>query len=80
MMMPQRATISCFCRTIFVDTPIFAWFGAPVAVVVARQNGLPTHAMITFLAMILTTGLGVTLGFHRLFSHRSATSRPVDGP
>jgi stearoyl-CoA desaturase (Delta-9 desaturase) len=79
MMMPQRATISCFCRTIFVDTPIFALIGAPVAVVVAMQHGLPTHAMITFLVMIFATGLGVTLGFHRLFSHRSfATSRPIE--
>jgi stearoyl-CoA desaturase (Delta-9 desaturase) len=79
MMMPQRATISCFCRTIFVDTPIFALIGAPVAVVVTMQHGLPTHTMITFLVMIFATGLGVTLGFHRLFSHRSfATSRPVE--
>ena len=56
MMMPQRATISCFCRTIFVDTPIFALIGAPVAVVVATQHGLPTHAMITFLVMIFELG------------------------
>src|SRR6266478_6086613 len=58
MMMPQRATISRFCRIIFVDTPIFALIGAPVAVVVALQHGLPTHTMITFLVMIFATGLG----------------------
>ena len=79
MMIPQRATINLFCRTIFVDIPIFALIGAPVAVVVALQHGLPIHAMITFMVMTLTTSLGITLGYHRLFSHHSfATSRPVE--
>jgi stearoyl-CoA desaturase (delta-9 desaturase) len=76
MTMPQRSTISRVCRRIFVDTPIFALIGAPIAVVVAFEYGLPTHGIIAFLVMALATGLGITLGFHRLFSHRSfVTSR-----
>ena len=76
MTMPQRSTISRVCRRIFVDTPIFALIGAPIAVVVAFEYGLPTHGIIALLVMALATGLGITLGFHRLFSHRSfVTSR-----
>jgi stearoyl-CoA desaturase (delta-9 desaturase) len=76
MKMPQHSTISRACRRVFADTPIFALIGAPIAIVVAFQYGLPTHGIITFLVMAFVTGLGITLGFHRLFSHRSfATSR-----
>jgi stearoyl-CoA desaturase (delta-9 desaturase) len=77
--MPQRATIGSFCRVILVDTPIFALIGGPLAVAIAIGYGLPTHTIITFLVMVFATGLGTTLGFHRLFSHRSfATSRQVE--
>ena len=48
--------------------------GAGIAVIVAAQYGRPTHAMITLWAMLFMAGLGVTLGFHRLFSHRSFTT------
>ena len=48
--------------------------GAGIAVMVAIQYGRPTHAMITLWAMLFMAGLGVTLGFHRLFSHRSFTT------
>jgi stearoyl-CoA desaturase (delta-9 desaturase) len=77
--MPQRATIGALCRTIFINTPVFALAGAPAALIFAFQHGLPTHAGITFVAMMLATGLGTTLGFHRLFAHRAfATARPVE--
>ncbi len=53
--------------------------GAPVAVVVACLYGLPAHAVVVMFAMAYATGFGVTLGFHRLFTHRSfSTSRPVE--
>ena len=36
------------------------------------------HDVLVFGLMYIATGLGVTVGFHRLFTHRSfATSRPV---
>jgi stearoyl-CoA desaturase (Delta-9 desaturase) len=79
MMMPKGTAISRFCWTILVDTPIFALIGGPIAVVVAVQHGLPTHTLITFFVMVFATGLGITLGFHRLFSHRAFTTwRPVE--
>ena len=53
--------------------------GAPAAVAVACVCGLPTHAVVGMFALAYATGFGVTLGFHRLFAHRSfATSRHVE--
>lgn len=53
--------------------------GAPVAVAVAWGYGLPAHAVVGMFVLAYATGFGVTLGFHRLFAHRSyATSRPVE--
>jgi stearoyl-CoA desaturase (Delta-9 desaturase) len=45
--------------------------GAGVALVLVALHGRPLHAMASFWAMSLATGLGVTIGFHRLFAHRS---------
>jgi stearoyl-CoA desaturase (Delta-9 desaturase) len=53
--------------------------GTAVAVILAALYGLPTHAIVTMAVMTVLTGLGVTLGFHRLFSHRSfATFRSAE--
>jgi stearoyl-CoA desaturase (Delta-9 desaturase) len=53
--------------------------GAPVAIVVACIYGVPTHAVVGMFVMAYATGFGVTIGFHRLFAHRSfATSRTVE--
>jgi len=77
--MLQRARVAASLETIFVNTPILAIVGAPVALVVALRYGVPRHAWIMFGAMVLATGLGTTLGFHRLLAHRSfATFRPVE--
>ena len=41
-------------------------------------NLLHWHDVLVFAIMYVATGLGVTVGFHRLFTHRSfATSRPM---
>ena len=45
--------------------------GAGFALVLVALYGRPLHAMGSFWAMSLATGLGVTIGFHRLFAHRS---------
>jgi stearoyl-CoA desaturase (Delta-9 desaturase) len=53
--------------------------GAVLAVAVAYIFGLPTHAIVTLFGMAYATGFGVTVGFHRLFTHRSfATFRPIE--
>jgi stearoyl-CoA desaturase (Delta-9 desaturase) len=53
--------------------------GAATAVVVASIYGRPPHAIVTFWVMAFATGLGLNIGFHRLFAHHSfATIRPVE--
>jgi stearoyl-CoA desaturase (delta-9 desaturase) len=53
--------------------------GAVAAIAVACVYGVPTHAVVGMFVLAYATGFGVTLGFHRLFAHRSfATSRPVE--
>lgn len=54
-------------------------FGAPAAIAVAIVWKVPTHALVSLVAIVIVSGLGVTLGVHRLFSHRSyATSQTVE--
>lgn len=45
--------------------------GAPTAVAIAIVYGLPAHAVVSLLVGGVAAGLGITLGFHRLFTHRS---------
>jgi stearoyl-CoA desaturase (Delta-9 desaturase) len=50
-----------------------------VAVVLLWGNGVGWHDLALFAAMYFLTGFGVTVGFHRLLTHRSfATSKPVE--
>jgi stearoyl-CoA desaturase (delta-9 desaturase) len=53
--------------------------GGPAAVACACVYGLPAHALVSLYVMVHVAGFGVTMGFHRLFCHRSyETSRPVE--
>ncbi|MFO0799932.1 MAG: acyl-CoA desaturase [Gemmataceae bacterium] len=53
--------------------------GTPAAVAAACVYGLPRHVAVAAFLMALASGLGVTIGFHRLFTHRAfATVRPVE--
>jgi stearoyl-CoA desaturase (delta-9 desaturase) len=57
-------------------TPII---GTIATIVLAFLYGLPAHAVVSFFLVGVTTALGVTVGFHRLFTHRSfATSKFVE--
>jgi stearoyl-CoA desaturase (delta-9 desaturase) len=50
-----------------------------VAVVLLWGNGVGPHDLVLFAVMYVVTGFGVTVGFHRLLTHRSfATSKPVE--
>ncbi|HEV3386996.1 MAG TPA: acyl-CoA desaturase [Gemmata sp.] len=70
---PNYAPVNSLA-TIFAPT-----IGALIAIVLACVYGLPAHAVVGLFAMAYATGFGVTVGFHRLFAHRSfATSRPVE--
>ena len=49
------------------------------AIVLFWGNGVGAHDLVFFAVMYLLTGFGVTIGFHRLLTHRSfATSKPVE--
>ena len=53
--------------------------GAVVAVIMAALYGRPAHATVMLVVMMFATGLGITVGYHRLFAHRAfATFRPVE--
>jgi stearoyl-CoA desaturase (Delta-9 desaturase) len=53
--------------------------GAAIAVAVAALYGRPIHAKLTLVVMLFVTGTGATIGYHRLFAHRSfVTFRPVE--
>jgi stearoyl-CoA desaturase (delta-9 desaturase) len=55
------------------------WVGVPATIALACADGLPVHAIVSFLVMGHLVGIGVTMGYHRLFTHRSfQTSRPVE--
>jgi stearoyl-CoA desaturase (delta-9 desaturase) len=63
----------------FLIPHLALWVGVPAAVVLACADGLPPHALASAAVMAHLAGLGVTMGFHRLFTHRSfQTSRPVE--
>ena len=42
-----------------------------VAIALFWGNGVGAHDLVLFGAMYLITGFGVTIGFHRLLTHRS---------
>jgi fatty-acid desaturase len=54
------------------STELAPVIGAAAAVVVASIYGRPPHAIVTFWVMLFATGLGLNLGFHRLFAHCSS--------
>jgi stearoyl-CoA desaturase (delta-9 desaturase) len=51
--------------------------GALIALVVAWRHGVPAHAIVSFFALAFITGLSVSLGLHRLFSHHSFATFPA---
>jgi stearoyl-CoA desaturase (delta-9 desaturase) len=74
-------------RTVRPSWPVFSiliplvamGIGAPAAIVLACAEGLPIHVLVTAGVIAHITGLAVTMGYHRLFTHRSfQTSRPVE--
>jgi stearoyl-CoA desaturase (delta-9 desaturase) len=53
--------------------------GIVVAIVVLWNQAVSWHDLIVMLVLYVISALGVTVGFHRLLTHRSfATSKPVE--
>ena len=61
--------------TLAIVTVPFAGLGA--AVWLAWGHGLSLADVLLAVLFYLVTGLGVTVGFHRLFTHRSFTATPA---
>ena len=71
-MAEQLETVYSRFIALTVIGPLGSLFiGAPVAVAVAVVYGLPIHAVVLLLAIGIAAGLGVTVGFHRMLTHRS---------
>lgn len=68
------------CRTVSgVPVELIPMLGGPLALVVVLVKGAPSHALVSMVVLYFVSGLGITAGFHRLFTHRSfATSRPME--
>src|SRR5262245_373217 len=67
----DRLVSPCYAKLNGWLTELLPLIGAILALIVAFHYGRPTHAVVTFGGFALITGLGVSLGLHRLFSHRS---------
>jgi stearoyl-CoA desaturase (delta-9 desaturase) len=63
----------------FLIPQIALYVGAPAAIICACYYGLPLHVVVVFAVMLHLTGIGTTMGLHRLFCHRSfETVRPIE--
>ena len=74
--MPEMPTVDKIANLVAVILP----FIATIAAVVLFWNQIVTPAdLVILLVMYLITGLAITVGFHRLLTHRSfQTSKPVE--
>jgi stearoyl-CoA desaturase (delta-9 desaturase) len=64
-------------RIITGTVTVVPFFALGVAVWQAWNSLLHWHDVVVFLVFYAATGLGVTVGFHRLFTHRSFKTRPA---
>ncbi len=75
---PPAAPRAPFARLWGWPNNLLLVVGSVAAVVLALRDGLTYEAHAVTLTLGLLTGLGVTLGFHRLFTHRAfETYRPL---
>jgi stearoyl-CoA desaturase (delta-9 desaturase) len=65
-------------RVFILLTSVVPLIGVALAGVLLWRRGLGPSDVVAFVAMASLTGLGVTVGYHRLLTHRAfETSRPV---
>ena len=74
---PPRTFVGGVRATVTVAIVIVPFAGLGVAVWLAWGHGLRLADVLLAVAFYLVTGLGVTVGFHRLLTHRSFTAAPV---
>ncbi len=61
---PTFILLSLICLVALVGVPLFGYF-----------VGYSTFDWVLFVTLYIITGLGITVGYHRLFSHRSFTCK-----
>src|SRR3954462_15534839 len=64
-------------RIITGTVTVVPFFALGVAVWQAWNSLLHWHDVFVFLLLYAATGLGITVGFHRLFTHRSFKAKPA---
>jgi stearoyl-CoA desaturase (delta-9 desaturase) len=77
---PHAARLSRLSRTITLLAVMLPLAGFITAMIMLWGVGFDWVTLIVFAVMYLATGFGVTIGFHRLFTHRAfETNRFVKG-
>ncbi|HUA74747.1 MAG TPA: acyl-CoA desaturase [Solirubrobacteraceae bacterium] len=65
-------------RVFIFATSVFPLIGVLAAVVLLWNHGVGMSDLVAFAVMITVTGLGISVGYHRLLTHRSfETFRPL---
>jgi stearoyl-CoA desaturase (delta-9 desaturase) len=64
-------------RRHFMLLDLLPFLGTLGAIVLASYRGISTLDLALFFAMWLATGLGLTVGYHRLFTHRAFATAPA---
>ena len=68
-------------RRHFVIFDVLPFFGTMLALGLLFYRPIGVVDVALFLAMWLITGFGLTVGYHRLFTHRAfKASRPLKSP
>ena len=74
---PPRTVAGAVRVAVTLAIVIVPFAGLGVAVWLAWGHGLRLADVLLATALYLVTGLGVTIGFHRLLTHRSFTAAPA---
>ncbi len=75
----QFKKTSAVQRAVVLGLVIIPLLGLATAIWLAWGTGLSILDLVLFFVMYQITGLGITIGFHRLFTHRSfETVRPIE--
>ena len=74
---PPRTAAGAVRAAVTLAIVIVPFAGLGVAVWLAWGHGLSLADVLLAVAFYLVTGLGVTIGFHRLLTHRSFTAAPA---
>jgi stearoyl-CoA desaturase (Delta-9 desaturase) len=74
---PPRTAAGAVRIAVTLAIVIVPFAGLGVAVWLAWGHGLSLADVLLAVGFYLVTGLGVTVGFHRLLTHRSFTAAPA---